>query len=97
MYIQYIKLCKDGVDTLNYTFVKEVASTVLPIIRDIAMFDYTNPNEDRGKLYFSQLPGTSPSLYKDKNQATCGHSLVRLSLECLVVWATWFPKDLDST
>lgn len=55
-------------DTLNFTFVKEVARVVLPIIRDIAMFDYTNPNEDRGKLFFSQLPGTlTVILYQDKN------------------------------
>lgn len=48
-----MKLCKDGVDTLNATFVAQVAVQVLPHIRDIAMFDGRNPSEDRGKLYFS--------------------------------------------
>ena len=49
---------------------------------EIAKFDYQNKSEDRGKYYFSNSPSDEESIL--------GNSFLRLVLECIIVWGSWF-------
>ena len=51
----------------------------------IAVFDRQSSDPERGKYIFSSKP--------DDNLAKIGNSFFRLVLECLWVWAKWFPVD----
>jgi hypothetical protein len=54
----------------------------------VALFDRRNPDENRGKYFFSHDP--------DQQHMKIGNTFFRLVLECLWVWSKWFPIDPDT-
>ncbi|KAM3145072.1 hypothetical protein pb186bvf_002747 [Paramecium bursaria] len=73
-----VKFIKDCIEQLNFQFISWVDIHVMPYYESIARND-----QSRGKFYFSQNPTGEQQQY--------GQTLVILILECIEVWAQWFP------
>jgi hypothetical protein len=54
----------------------------------VALFDRKNSDPERGRHFFTQDD--------DEDLGRIGNSFFRLVLECLWVWAKWFPIDPDT-
>ncbi|CAD8187767.1 unnamed protein product [Paramecium pentaurelia] len=87
MMLQAVRFSKDCMETFNDDFISQFQLEVLPYFESMAMFEYKSEAHDRGQFYFSKEP--------DPYTAKLGNTLLHLVLECIWVWAKWFPMDPD--
>lgn len=65
-----------------------ICERILPQLVKCALFAKDRTDEDRGKYFFSENPSNE--------LAIIGNSFFRLTLECIIVWAGWFPNTVYS-
>lgn len=75
-------------DTKNEAFAEAYQQQGFSKMITIASFRKDDASENRGKFLFSDNP--------PKELASLGNSLMRLCLDCIKVWAYWFPKFNDT-
>ncbi|CAK66937.1 unnamed protein product (macronuclear) [Paramecium tetraurelia] len=79
-----LKIVKDCIEKFNTDFRNKVKSELLELIYEVATFRIKDTDDSRGTTYFK-----NPEHEKQIEQY--GASYIRLALDCIRVWALWFP------
>ena len=82
-----IQFLKELADTHHPEVIARLEKIVLESVYSIALFDYENTDPDRGRYMIAKEP--------TREQQQYGNSIFRLCLECIFVWAVWFPHYED--
>ncbi|KAL4470124.1 hypothetical protein ABPG72_016661 [Tetrahymena utriculariae] len=86
MQLSAVRLIKECFELFVQEFIDMVAEKILPIMSQVAHFQQNNQNINRGKEYFYQ-----EDQEKNAQLEQLGNSFFRLVLECIYVWAKWYP------
>ncbi|EAS05854.1 hypothetical protein TTHERM_00971790 (macronuclear) [Tetrahymena thermophila SB210] len=86
MQLSAVRLIKECFELFVQDFIDMVAEKILPIMSQVAHFQQNNQNINRGKEYFYQ-----EDQEKNAQLEQLGNSFFRLVLECIYVWAKWYP------
>ncbi|KAL4428771.1 hypothetical protein ABPG74_001285 [Tetrahymena malaccensis] len=87
MQLSAVRLIKECFELFVQEFIDMVAEKILPIMSQVAHFQQNNQNINRGKEYFYQ-----EDQEKNAQLEQLGNSFFRLVLECIYVWAKWYPN-----
>ncbi|CAD8120133.1 unnamed protein product [Paramecium sonneborni] len=79
-----LKIVKDCVEKFNNDFKMKVKVELIELIYEVAVFRIKDIDDCRGITYFN-----NPEHEKTIEQY--GASYIRLALDCIRVWALWFP------
>ncbi|CAD8102994.1 unnamed protein product [Paramecium sonneborni] len=79
-----LKIVKDCIEKFNDSFKLKVKQELMDIIYQIATYRIKDQDDTRGATYFK-----NPE--HDKTIEQYGASYHRLALDCIRVWAKWFP------
>ncbi|KAM3139515.1 hypothetical protein pb186bvf_008351 [Paramecium bursaria] len=88
-----LKFVSDLIDTGNHIWIVEVAQQILPHMEKVAVFKKESDDEDRGRFLFFDLKKSIKSYEIMSEYQMIGNSYLRLTLECIQLWALYFPFD----
>ncbi|CAD8208603.1 unnamed protein product [Paramecium octaurelia] len=80
-----LKIVKDCIEKFNSDFRNRVKNELLELIYEVATYRIKDIDDSRGTTYFK-----NPEHEKQIEQY--GASYIRLALDCIRVWAMWFPE-----
>ncbi|CAD8211240.1 unnamed protein product [Paramecium pentaurelia] len=79
-----LKIVKDCIEKFNNDFKNRVKNELIELIYEVATYRIKDMDDSRGTTYFK-----NPEHEKQIEQY--GASYIRLALDCIRVWALWFP------
>ncbi|KAM3128927.1 hypothetical protein pb186bvf_018984 [Paramecium bursaria] len=89
-----LRLTKELVDTHLEIVVLMIQESILPFIYKIAQFDSKNQDPDRGRYLYGQS-SKQDLIILEREEQKIANSTLRLALECVQIWAAWYPTEND--